>query len=118
MGCKGKVKMNYFHNNIRIRKCIDCPFCGKETRTIEGNDFEELYCVPIKHKYGCNPIDEKSKPGSSYCRLTNEVTEEHRMDNGAFWGKSIAEIREVAPKYIKALVDRGVFRIVKRFPDI
>lgn len=113
-----KKTMNRYYQNRLIKKCVECPFCEEQIGNFDGNEFKELYCVPIKAKYGCNLVDEKSLPNASYCRLNNEVTEEFIFPYGSFFGKSISEVKKIAPKYIKYLLEKKVFVIVSRLSEV
>jgi hypothetical protein len=103
--------MKCFYNNRQILLCKDCPFFLQEE--IENTDFVESFCTPVKDKYGYNPIDHNTKAGEKdFCRLTNEVTVEFVLNFGAFSGKTVAEVMEIAPRYIKVLEEKNVIKIV------
>lgn len=108
-----------FYKNKLIKKCKECPFFFMEVDVIEDvngkkHECNICYCLPFKDKHGCNSINEEDTPhGKWFCRLHNEVTEEYVFEFGAFVGETVGNVARIAPKYLKALVEKGAFKIVR-----
>lgn len=112
-----------FYKDKQIKRCKDCPFFILEESVIKDvnnkiHECETYYCTPVKDKYGYNETEKNANPDEKwFCRLTNEVTRNYKLEWGAFAGETILEVNFKAPKYIKALIENGVISIVVNFPN-